>query len=165
MNIYATVVTGLLSVLIFSQQLYAEPYRGPAEVLSGETLRVDGKTFRLKGIDAPEHGQICINKSGKPFDCGRISATGMMDLTAGEIVACDPVSSILISPITATCWAGEYDLSEGMVYTGWALADPQSGAVLKLLQTVAESKKNGLWAGQFDLPWIWRESHPSITSQ
>ncbi len=160
MNIITAIAVGVFSILISPGHLIAEPLSGSAEILSGETLRVDGKIFRLVGIDAPEKGQVCTNRSGKTFDCGRISATGMMDLTAGAIVRCDPVNSSEVSPIAAVCKASGYDLSEGMVYTGWALADPQTGAALHRLQQQAKGKKNGLWAGQFDLPWVWRKNHP-----
>ncbi len=160
MSIFRAMVVGFILILISPGQLIAGSYSGNAEILTGETLKVDGKTFRLVGIDAPEKGQICINRSGKPFDCGRISATGMMDLTTGVLVRCDPVNSNEISPIVAVCTAGGYDLSEGMVYTGWALADPQTGAALDQFQQQAKGKKHGLWAGQFDLPWVWRKNHP-----
>lgn len=160
MNKITTIAFGFLLIPIFPVQLIAEPYSGTAEILSGETLQVDGKIFRLRGIDAPELGQICTNKSGKSFDCGRISATGMMDLTAGTTVHCEPINSNEISPILAVCKAAGYDLSEGMVYTGWALADPQTGEDFSQFQQQAEDNKNGLWAGQFELPWVWRKSHP-----
>ncbi len=138
--------------------LQAEPVEGRAEVLTGETLKISGIVYRLVGIDAPEKGQICQNRQGRSFDCGRISATGLMDLTAGAIVRCDPVNR-QSDPILARCSAGGYDLSKGMVYTGWALPDPKTGAGLERQMEKAKAGKHGLWAGQFDRPWDWRHKH------
>ncbi|MBL4907584.1 MAG: rod shape-determining protein RodA [Sneathiella sp.] len=160
MRIYASTIIGAFLGLVSPLELIAEPVIGTADILSGEVLVVNGKSFRLYGIDAPEKGQLCKNKVGKSFDCGRIAATGLMDLTVGAEVHCEAASDSQTVPIIATCSAGGYDLSEGMVYTGWALPDPQTGALLERFQMQAKSKKHGLWAGEFDPPWIWRAQQP-----
>lgn len=130
---------------------------GHAEILSGETLKVGSVVFRLAGIDAPEKGQVCTNKSGKEFDCGRIAATALMDLTAGAHVRCLSLSDKGTLPMLAQCDAAGYDLAEGMVYTGWALPDLATGSRLAHHRDQAEKRKHGLWAGQFQMPWKWRE--------
>lgn len=128
---------------------------GPPRVVSGDHLEVAGKSLRLAGIDAPEAGQEC-RLSDRSYDCGRISATALMDLTAGVEVRCRRLGEAGESPATATCFAGDYDLSEGMVYTGWALADPHSGARYKRLEAGAKKARRGLWKGSFEPPWVWR---------
>lgn len=159
MNNHLTTYAVILIAVLIPAKGIAEPVIGTAEILSGETLRVDGKVFRLVGIDAPETGQICKNKVGKSFDCGRIATTGMMDLTVGSNVRCTAIGDTDHSPpVLATCSAGGYDLSEGMVYTGWALADPATGTHYKRYEKQAMTKKHGLWAGTFDAPWIWRKN-------
>src|SRR5437899_2312855 len=43
-----------------------------AEVIvkDGDTLQLDGVTYRLDGVDAPEIDQICINDYADPWACG-----------------------------------------------------------------------------------------------
>ena len=42
---------------------------GPV-VKDGGTLQLDGLTWRLDGIDAPEFDQICIDEHADPWTCG-----------------------------------------------------------------------------------------------
>lgn len=129
---------------------------GPVQVVDGETLTIKGQAFCLAGIDAPEPGQTCINRSGKRFDCGRVAGTALMDLTAGARVRCRPTGAKRNRCAIASCEAGGYDLSEGMVYTGWALPDPATGARYRRYQALAEKRGHGLWRGWFEKPWQWR---------
>ena len=131
---------------------------GPPRVVAGDLLEVAGTRLRLAGIDAPEPGQSCrLNQ--RSYDCGRISATALMDLTAGVEVRCAPLEAGGDAPAAAVCYADDYDLSEGMVYTGWALADPHSGARYKRLEAGAKAARRGLWRGSFEPPWEWRARH------
>ena len=57
--------------------------------------------------------------------------------------------------LTARCSAQGYDLSEGMVYTGWALIPPASGTTYAAQQARAKSAGHGLWRGRFVAPWDW----------
>ena len=43
---------------------------GPARVIDGDTLEVQGERIRLHGIDAPEIRQLC-RLDGKPWQCGK----------------------------------------------------------------------------------------------
>ena len=128
---------------------------GLPEVVDGETVRVDGKTFRLYGIDAPDIAQTCEIR-GRAYNCGRVSMTALMDLVAGVSIRCVPRRGTAASPILANCFATGYDLSEGMVHTGWALAMPRGGTKYARIEARAKNAKRGLWNGEFTLPWQWR---------
>ena len=134
----------------------AEPATGTATVIDAETVEVDGQRFRLRGIDAPEPGQQCLSGS-RAYDCGKIAATALMDLVAGGTVTCEPLApgQTDAAPV-ATCRSDGYDLSEGMVYTGWAMADPASGREFFALESGAKAKRRGMWRGAFIAPWQWR---------
>ena len=151
-----TFAAALLLLALAAAPTSADEVTGPPTVVSGDLLEVGGQRLRLAGIDAPEPGQSC-RLSDRSYDCGRISATALMDLTAGVEVRCAAEPAAADGrPALATCFAGDYDLSEGMVYTGWALADPESGGRYKRLETGAKKARRGLWRGSFEPPWVWR---------
>ena len=96
---------------------------GAPEVVDGQTLVVAGSRLRLEGIVAPPPGTLCQVR-GNQQDCGRISTTALMDLTAGAEITCRRREQVAADGTRyARCRAAGYDLSEGMVYTGWAEAD------------------------------------------
>lgn len=130
----------------------AELVSGEAIVVDGDTVELDGRAFDLYGIDAPELGQRCALK-GKLFDCGDIARAALLDLTAGSRLSCRPLDD---AKGTAICTAGGYDVGAGMVYTGWALADPARPKRYRETQAGAETAKRGLWRGRFIEPWDWR---------
>ncbi len=145
-----------LLLLLIAPPARAETLSGPARVLAGDRLEVAGRRLRLAGIDAPEPGQIC-SRDGREYDCGRIAATALMDLTAGVAVACEILGPG--DPAPARCRLPDgYDLAEGMVYTGWALAWPRDGNPLLAEEEIASGRKHGLWRGEFVSPWAWRAS-------
>ena len=47
-------------------------------------------------------------------------------------------------------------LSEGMAYTGWALAARQVSARYVIFEERARAAGRGLWKGRFVSPWAWR---------
>ena len=128
---------------------------GPPEVVDGETVRVSGKAFRLYGIDAPDIAQTCEIRDRK-YNCGRVSMTALMDLVAGVNIRCVPRRGATGTPVMANCYATGYDLSEGMVHTGWALAMPRDGTKYVRIEAQAKNAKRGLWNGKFAMPWEWR---------
>ncbi len=131
-------------------------FAGTAEVIDPETLELAGERYRLAGIDGPEPGQACWLKSHL-YDCHTIAASALIDLTMGAQVVCVPLTGPDVPAGIARCFADGYDLSEGMTYTGWALADPASGARYLKFQQGAAKAKRGLWRGRFVDPWDWRD--------
>lgn len=129
---------------------------GVPEILTGDTIKLAATAYRLQGIDAPEPGQTCYIERRK-YDCGKVSKTALMDLTAGFKVRCVPNPPPPGGGLpTARCFAGGYDLSQGMVHTGWALADPLTGSIYRAIGREARKAGRGLWRGRFVTPWEWR---------
>jgi endonuclease YncB( thermonuclease family) len=132
---------------------------GPPKIIDGDTLEVAGAVIRLHGIDAPELGQTCTIR-GRAYDCGRIARTALLDLTAGVAVSCrvpatEPGADAG-EPRPGRCFAQGYDLSEGMAYTGWALAARQVSERYVVFEERARAAGRGLWKGRFVKPWAWR---------
>lgn len=147
-------IVAFSSVAFGSVVLAHTEIKGSAIVLSGDSMEVDGVKVRLKGVMAPTDGQTC-EAYGRTYDCRRISATALMDLTAGLIVNCRVDQVDRNVPTMAACSAGGYDLSEGMVYTGWALAYPRLSNRYLPLEDRARLSRHGLWRGTFVPPWDW----------
>ncbi len=148
----------MMILTVLSAAAGAEPstLRGKPRILSGDRLMVSGVELRLAGIDAPEDGQSCLLSGGRIFDCGRISTTSLMDLTAGVRVVCQLSGKKQDRLPVAICRAGGYDLSKGMVHTGWALAWPRTGTIYAAVEKASRRARHGLWRGRFDMPWDWR---------
>ena len=161
----ATVAVALCSVFAATSQAGEQtPVRGQAQIIDGDSLKIAGHSFDLAGIDAPELGQRC-RKRERFYDCGSLAQAALMDLTAGVEVECRAVPNRAAGAgdrPAARCSAGGYDLSEGMVYTGWALLPPGEPGVaapvaFSAIQAQADARRRGLWKGSFVRPWEWRE--------
>ena len=163
------ILAAILLCTISTGQAFAEP--GAVRVLDGDTLMLGDQTYRLYGIDSPELGQNCAIGE-KPFDCGYVAATALMDLTAGSAVRCETTADQAANQAQlpgdpdrdknehlALCYADGYDLSEGMVYTGWARALPDSVPGYLSLETEARKKRHGFWKARFLKPSLWRRDH------
>ncbi len=115
----------------------APPARaGEVTVLRGDLLILDGQRHRLAGIAAPVPGQKCILR-GRIIDCGRIATSQLKDLTAGADVRCRRGGDGM-----SLCTSDGYDLSEGMVHTGWARALNDKRRKLEL---AARAARRGMW--------------------
>jgi endonuclease YncB( thermonuclease family) len=151
----AVLLLALLGALAAKAPLQAAAeLRGTPNVISGDMIELQGRRLRLDGIDAPEPTQRCLFRD-RLFDCGEIARAALLDLTAGTEVVCRPLGGGPAETTAARCFAEGYDLSEGMVYTGWALADPAAPGRYGALQEQAERAGHGLWRGRFVAPWKW----------
>ena len=126
----------------------AETISGTARIVDAATMEVAGRLVRLHGIHAPARSDRCPFR-GREIDCGLVAATALMDLTAGTPVRCTVRGHGDAGTIIATCRAAGYDLSEGMVYTGWARPAMNAPARYALVERSAKARKRGLWQGKF----------------
>ncbi len=128
--------------------------RGTPRVIASDLIELQGRRLRLDGVDAPEPGQRCALEA-RLYDCGEVARTALLDLTAGSEVRCRSLGPGPMGSTLARCTAAGYDLSEGMVYTGWALAAPTGNERYGAVQEQARRAKHGLWRGRFVEPWAW----------
>jgi len=70
-------------------------------ITAGDTLKQNGVTYRLWGIDAPELHQTCVD--GWP--AGHLAATRLQALTAGRQVVCQEKDRDRYGRTVAICWA------------------------------------------------------------
>ena len=134
---------------------------GTARVIDGDSLEIAGIRLSLAGVDAAETGQRCA-RDDRLVDCGIAAKAQLSDLTAGVTVSCVMLglsgpTHDAVEGIRAHCASDGYDLSEGMVYTGWALVEPGAALLYRNFERDAEASARGLWRYRFVAPWEWRE--------
>jgi len=55
------------------------------------------------------------------------------------------------------CFLGEYDIGAALVNAGWAVAYGKHTNIYMPYQYQAQRNGNGLWQGNFYMPWDWRK--------
>lgn len=143
--------------IVFAALLLLAPLAAQAQItgvpttVAGDILSVNGVTVHLYGIAAPKPDQFCRAKN-KPYPCGHVAKTALMDLVFGGAVTCRLRKETKNGIPEADCQSGGFDIAANMVHTGWAVADPAIGG--KFARTEARARKagRGLWRGEFSLP-------------
>src|SRR6201747_2239478 len=128
-----------------------------ATVRDGDTIQLDGVTFRLDGIDAPEFDQICIDEHAEPWTCGVEARDQLATLIGKRGVRCEDLgpdkaySKWRVGICTAD---GEIvSLNQLLVRQGFALNSEASGkARFKEDETGAKDSLKGIWKGCFVAP-------------
>ena len=134
-----------LPASVLADEITAAP--GDYQVLDGSSIKVGSRTLTLQHIAAPAMNTPCVIR-GKTRDCGRISRSQLMDLTVATQIRCS-----VKAPPRARCSAGGFDLSEQMIYTGWAV--PAAGAPARYWRQMADARarKRGFWTAGFTPAW------------
>lgn len=129
---------------------------GAAEIHDGDTITVAGQRIRLYGIDAPELSQTCRDRDGATYACGRLAKRRLERLAKGDI-RCDAVETDRYRREVSICRAGDVDLGAAMVSSGWARAYLRYSLRYADSELSAQRAGRGLWAGEFEDPWAYRE--------
>jgi endonuclease YncB( thermonuclease family) len=136
------------AILLSAAATLAAELKGPAEIIDAQTLIIGDKTIWLGSVETPRPGDTCAYED-RQIDCGLIAKTGLQDLTAGATVVCKTTTEKSVGVWLGRCHAGDYDLSEGLIYTGWGRASKDASVYLKNLEAQSKDKKRGLWKGAF----------------
>ncbi len=151
------VLAGILITVI--AYLPQETVEGRVKVIDGDSLEIDGREIRLHGIDAPEARQICQDKSGKPWRCGRAATHELRKLIGGGQVTCTGDEVDRYDRLIAQCSLGDIDLNSALVERGLAIAYSDHTSRYADVEAAARELRRGIWAGRFDRPRVWRERH------
>jgi len=133
----------------------AEAVSGPATVVDGDTLTVDGRRVRLFGIDAPELRQPCM-REGEAWACGEEAKRQLEELVGANPVACTGEQEDQYGRLIAICRSGRYELNATMVESGWAMAFRMYSADYVAHEFRAKAARQGIWRSTFDLPEYYR---------
>lgn len=137
----ALFVIGLSSAVAFGQT-----------VTDGDTLRIDHKTYRLFGIDAPESAQVCFD--GWP--AGRLAATKLQELIAGRPIQCQARDTDRYGRAIAVCFVDGQDVGALLVRDGYAWAFTRYSSDYQGAEALAKKEKRGVHAHACQPAWEWR---------
>lgn len=148
-----------LAALPASAQIQYEPFHeveGFVQVLEGDLISVNGTPVRLYGIDAPDLGQICRTRTGRPYDCGEASRAMLDRLIGAAQVSCTIYARLATDAEVGRCFVGRTDIAAALVRRGWAFSQPSLSNRYERPQARAQAREVGVWSGRAARPWVWR---------
>ncbi|WP_235836985.1 thermonuclease family protein [Cereibacter johrii] len=140
--------------------LLAAPVEGPARVIDGDTLEIEGVRVRLFGIDAPEHDQTCGDPD-RLWPCGSWATERLELLLGGRAVRCEGDERDRYGRLLATCEARGEDVGARMVREGAAVAYRRYSARYVREEARAEAEGLGVWSGPIQRPEDYRHAPPA----
>ncbi|MCF3639903.1 thermonuclease family protein [Rhizobium sp. TRM95111] len=124
---------------------------GRGRAADGDTLTLDGRRIRLKGLDAPEYAQTC-RRGGESWNCGAAARARLAELMRVREIVCRTHGHDRYGRLLARCAVGGEDLGARMVREGMAV----SYGDYTQEEALAQAERRGLWGGSFDRPQDWR---------
>ena len=121
-------------------------------VTDGDTIKLNGTTYRLWGIDAPETKQDCPD--GWP--AGRLATTKLQVLIQGKTVVCEKKDTDRYGRTVAICRASGEDLGAIMVREGMAWAFVRYSRDYVDEEVRAKANRLGVHAHACTPAWEWR---------
>ncbi|QKD03829.1 thermonuclease family protein [Mesorhizobium loti] len=149
------IILGLLMLLAARlDRVETRQTQGAAIINDGDSITLGTERIRMRGIDAPEYTQTC-RRNGIDYACGTLARQSLVRLIAGRPVTCSGWQRDRYRRLLADCKAGDTDLNRAQVEAGWAVAYGDFDRE----EASARAAKVGIWAGTFDQPQDWRNSH------
>ncbi|RMD82305.1 MAG: thermonuclease family protein [Candidatus Dadabacteria bacterium] len=133
---------------------------GPVTVIDGDTIEIGERRVRLFGIDAPEVAQMCRRRGGTRWPCGQYATVALDRLAGGKRATCTVRNTDSYGRAIAVCTSEGRDLGREQVRAGWAIAYRRYSRRYEQDEAAARRAGKGIWQGDFEPPWRWRERHP-----
>lgn len=147
----------LACMLLVSCEVEARDRNVPAAaqtVVDGDTIKLNGSTIRLHGIDAPEIGQAC---GGWP--AGIHAASALRTLLEGRRVSCTPTTTTdRYRRTVAVCHADGVDIGAAMVRQGAAWAFTRYSVDYMPQEQQARAEGLGIHARACQPAWEYRRA-------
>jgi len=128
-----------------------EMIAGAAQAIDGDSLIVNGREMRLRGLDAPEARQTC-ELAGKEVACGRQATFALQRWLARGPVTCIGNEVDRYRRLLVTCRVNGQDIGADLVKNGFAVdygSYPEE-------ERAAMADNRGVWAGKFERPSEYR---------
>ena len=138
---------------------------GKAQVIDGDTIKINDKKIRLFGIDAPEKKQICqkiymsflIFNFQKKYKCGEKSTSELAKKLKNKKIKCIlEKKKDKYKRNIGTCYLKNQDINKWLVRSGYAIAYKRYSKKYILDEQYAKENKLGIWVGTFIKPEKWR---------
>lgn len=143
-----------LVILALLGRVREESITGTAHGIDGDSLVVNGREMRLKGLDAPESRQTC-RVGGKDMPCGREASFALRRWLQRGPVTCIGHETDRYGRLLVACRVAGQDVGADLVRNGHAV---DAGAYPRE-EAFARGDGRGVWAGEFERPEEWRRRH------
>ena len=157
------VVSDFLAPQVTTQQTIA----GIAEVTDGDSIKINGTSIRLHGIDAAEMSQTCtaapattrfmVHQPGT-WNCGLEARRALARLIGHAEVSCVETTIDKYGRTVARCRSGDTDLNAEMVRLGMAWAFVRYSTDYVELEQEARAARRGIWQAETQTAWDFRSS-------
>ena len=129
---------------------------GQVRVIDADSLDIGGRSVRLFGIDAVERNQMCQDRRGRKWPCGRHASEELAAALDGQNVRCHVQDTDRYGRAVSVCKAGRKDINHWVVRNGWAVAYTRYSRDYEQAEAEARAEKAGIFAGSFVPPEDWR---------
>jgi endonuclease YncB( thermonuclease family) len=129
---------------------------GRVTAITGDTMRVGGRTVRLAGIEAPERDQLCTRPTNQRWRCGEAATDALSRSVRRASVRCEIRDSDSAGRALGTCYARGKDIAARLVREGHVFSSGGWFASYGSLERQARARKTGLWQGEADRPAEYR---------
>lgn len=132
---------------------------GIAQVVDGDTIKINKNRIRLVGIDAPESKQKCFDKNNKKYFCGQMSTNFLKRIADKKQVECFYEKKDFYNRYLGNCYLGNKFLNLEMVRNGMAIIYDYKNTDQEFIKAKksAEEQRLGIWQGAFELPKNYRK--------
>lgn len=138
----------------------------PDRISDGDTLSLLGSRIRLRGVDAPELAQTCLDASGSAYSCGEVSRDALRAKVGDSSIDCRQEDQDQYGRVVAVCYlplpdGSSLDLNGWLVQQGLAVAYRVFTRDYVADEDAAREAGRGLWAGEFQMPADFRRFGPA----
>jgi endonuclease YncB( thermonuclease family) len=123
-----------------------------AQVIDGDTIRLNGTTWRIRGIDAPEMRQTCADG----WRAGEEAKRALVRIIGTRKVTCEEIEKDRYGRTVGICRAEGIDVGAAMVRQGFAWAFTRYSWRYLLEQWLAWWDRVGVHARSCEKAWDWR---------
>ena len=140
---------------------------GNAQIIDGDTIKINSKKIRLYGIDAPEFEQMCKKPYltiifftfTKDYPCGKISTEKLQKKINNKVITCKILDIDRYKRLIGECYKRNLNLNSWLVSNGHAVAYRKYSKKYVSYEINAKNEKLGIWQGKFEMPWDFRRKN------
>ena len=145
-------VGSFLAVILFwGSRGEAATLTGRPIVLDADMVIMSGERIRLKGIDAPETTQRCLDAEEQSYPYGQAATNALIDKIGVSSLTCIGDTRDRYKRLLATCYLGGLAVNGWLVQQGYALAY-RKYCTRYVAEEEANALKRGVWSRELTPP-------------